>query len=55
MSVEEGQICPKCKDGTLQYQPSPDCYCHMVAPCSYCEDMPLTCDNCGAEFYHEEH
>lgn len=47
--LEEGDNCPKCKDGTMEYPDTVDCYCHVSPPCSHCMDKLLTCDNCGYE------
>lgn len=37
----------KC-DGTLELVPQKDCLCHLGrAPCHYCENRILQCDECG--------
>lgn len=51
-NLDEGDECPKCGEGTLNYVPHEDCYCHNSPPCHYCTEQPLLCDNCGER--HEQ-
>ncbi len=45
MEYEEGQKCPECKEGLLQFRPE-NCSCHIHPPCSACVDAELQCNNC---------
>lgn len=45
--LHEGQFCPACSKGRLQYERQDPCSCHINPPCSACVDAPLTCDECG--------
>lgn len=47
--MEEGDMCPNCEEGAMEYPPTKNCYCHLSAPCSNCTDKVLTCYNCGYE------
>jgi hypothetical protein len=48
--VSEGDPCPiEGCDGEMYYPPSENCYCFLVAPCSWCSDVELTCNKCGWE------
>lgn len=54
MKHEEGDTCPACETGELNYKPPVNCSCHLGgAPCSACTDAPLACDNCGQEYRNE--
>jgi hypothetical protein len=48
---EEGDKCPKCKEGKFKYETvDPDgsgCYCHICPPCGVCTSSELTCDSCA--------
>lgn len=46
---EEGDECPFCEKGILEYGEVKDCSCHISAPCSGHTDQKLTCDYCGCE------
>ncbi len=46
---EEGQKCPECKEGILDYPKVQNCSCHINPPCSNCVDNKLTCEVCGWE------
>lgn len=48
--LEEGDKCPQCLEGTVEYVRQHDCSCHISPPCSACTDAPLTCDCCGETF-----
>lgn len=50
--LEEGDVCPNCGEGTLEYVTHEDCYCHSSPPCHYCIEQPLKCNNCGVR--HEQ-
>ena len=47
--LKEGQKCPCCEKGTLQFY-SENCSCHISAPCSSCTRSDLKCDHCGDVF-----
>lgn len=47
--VEEGDICPECKEGVMGYNPVADCRCHISPPCHRCVSNPLVCKECGWE------
>ena len=51
---EEGGKCPLgCEDSELQYQ-THNCVCNAYnAPCWYCENATLECNQCGNEFVEE--
>ena len=44
---EEGDKCPECREGKLEYVRDGDCSCHISAPCSACVSMALECNKCG--------
>lgn len=44
---EEGNKCPKCFDGELEYIREGSCSCHISAPCSACVNKILECNKCG--------
>lgn len=46
---EEGQTCPECKEGLLDYPKVQNCSCHINSPCWNCVDNKLTCNSCGWE------
>lgn len=43
---EEGQRCPQCKEGSLQFTIAGACSCHISPPCQACVDSFLLCDTC---------
>jgi hypothetical protein len=47
IDLEEGDECPKCRSGSMGYQPVDGCSCHISPPCSVCIENPLVCDECG--------
>ncbi len=49
--LSDGDKCPECKTGTLVWEHPDDCSCHLSPPCAACTSAPLTCDNCGQEYY----
>ena len=54
--LEEGQECPCCEKGNLQFY-SENCSCHLSAPCSSCTRSDLKCDHCDEVFdegYYDE-
>ena len=55
-AFEEGQKCPECGDGRLEFQVVEGCTCFISPPCNACVTRPLVCDSCGEEFSlaHEE-
>jgi hypothetical protein len=46
---EEGDDCPECARGVLEYPKIRGCSCHINPPCSACVDQRLVCDSCGWE------
>lgn len=46
---EEGDICPECHKGVLEYSPVENCSCHINPPCSACTDRFLLCPDCNFE------
>jgi len=46
---EEGDKCPECGKGTLEYPVADNCSCHINPPCPQCLDVVLTCGECGWE------
>ena len=45
---EEGDKCPECKDGILDWEErKTSCSCHINPPCSACTDRRLKCNKCG--------
>jgi len=46
---EEGDICPECKKGMLEYRRVEQCTCHINPPCSACVSAPLICNKCDFE------
>ena len=46
---EEGDICPECGKGILEYRRVEQCTCHINPPCSACVDKPLMCNECDFE------
>ncbi len=54
--VEEGDKCPeKDCDGIMFFPASKNCSCHISPPCSSCEEITLTCRDCGYEDKPEPH
>jgi len=47
--LEEGDRCPECGEGILEYGPVENCTCFIVPPCAACVNNPLTCTECGWE------
>jgi len=48
---EEGGTCPSCNDECHRLVwHSENCSCHIIAPCTSCEDASLRCNACGSEF-----
>ncbi len=47
--VEEGDKCPECRLGILQWAEVKNCSCHICPPCSACTDNILECPVCGWE------
>lgn len=48
---EEGDTCPSCKEGKMQFSEG-RCQCPNMSnpPCSYCESGVLECDHCYYEW-----
>lgn len=46
---EEGDDCPECPAGDLEYIRQGSCSCHINPPCENCVDAPLKCPECGWE------
>lgn len=46
---EDGDECPSCFEGLLDYNTRGVCSCHLMAPCPSCTDVFLQCDCCGWE------
>lgn len=44
--VEEGDKCPNCGEGALEFTTEGDCSCHISAPCNVCTDSFLMCPVC---------
>lgn len=49
MNIEEGDICPECTRGIMEYPEVENCSCHITPPCSACTGLKLTCDDCGMD------
>ena len=43
----EGDHCPECDEGLLEYQSVENCSCHISPPCNACVTNPLRCPLCG--------
>ena len=55
--LEEGQTCPYCKEGQMEYPEVENCSCHINAPCANHTNIELECSECGFsedEFYNTE-
>ena len=46
-SLEEGDLCPNCEEGSLEVASGPNCSCHISPPCFGCVEDGLLCDVCG--------
>lgn len=46
---EEGDTCPECDEGILEYRRVEQCTCHISPPCSACVNKPLMCNKCDYE------
>jgi hypothetical protein len=46
---EEGDRCPECKDGILDWPKVENCSCHINPPCLSCTSSVLACLKCGWE------
>lgn len=44
---EEGDTCPECHEGKLDWVREGSCSCHICAPCSACTNKVLECNKCG--------
>lgn len=44
--IEEGDLCPECKDSRIDWEEHPGCSCHINPPCSGCTDRRLVCSAC---------
>ena len=44
---EEGDKCPECHEGKLDWVRDGSCSCHISAPCSNCVNKELECEKCG--------
>lgn len=51
--LEEGDNCPKCKEGELKYTSDGGCSCHLNPPCAACTNSYLQCNYCMEEFKYE--
>lgn len=49
-TYEEGDVCPACGDGKLEYGEVENCSCHLCPPCNACVENPLVCNECGADY-----
>jgi hypothetical protein len=47
--LEEGDSCPVCHHGKMDWPATKNCICHINPPCSACTDKKLTCQSCGYE------
>jgi hypothetical protein len=47
--MSEGDPCPSCCQGVMEYQTDGDCSCHINPPCSSCTDSVLRCSQCDYE------
>ena len=47
--IEDGDKCPECRTGKVDWPPIEGCSCHINPPCSACTDRVLTCPECGWE------
>lgn len=56
ITYEEGQDCPECEDGVLEWnrRDGESCSCHINPPCSACVDSILTCTHCQCAPNEEE-
>lgn len=50
---EEGDKCPSCDEGVLEWSKDKPCYCHIVAPCMNCLSIVLVCSYCGEEIEND--
>lgn len=48
--LEEGCICPECRQSKLIYGVVENCSCHIAPPCDACVSNPLRCKSCGWEY-----
>ena len=48
--IEEGGLCPECKNGKLERKEAENCACHILAPCAECEEGLLICNFCKEIF-----
>lgn len=44
--LEEGDVCPKCNEGTMVIPEVEDCSCHVSPPCNQCAESGLQCNVC---------
>ena len=54
LEVAEGDICPSCHKGKMDYAAPENCSCHIAPPCSSCMDRPLECSLCHFEVQQEK-
>jgi hypothetical protein len=47
MEFEEGDDCPYCDYGKMEYPRVENCSCHINPPCSACTSNKLECTDCG--------
>lgn len=52
--MEEGDRCPECTEGVLEYIRQDVCSCHINPPCFSCVDAPLGCPSCGCTWEEPE-
>lgn len=46
---EEGDFCPACKGGKIDWPQIENCSCFLDPPCVECTERRLTCSSCGWE------
>ena len=44
--IEEGDRCPACDSGSMQFARKEECSCHISPPCWACTNAVLRCDEC---------
>lgn len=47
--LEEGDFCPNCDHGKVEYKNVIGCSCHINPPCDGCVNAPLVCNHCFYE------
>jgi hypothetical protein len=54
IGTKENEVCNRdgCL-GVITYEEPENCYCHISAPCSVCENLKLVCPKCGMSEYED--